>query len=256
MNTLLRTIVLASTTTAALAAYPVQAQESVIHIDGSSTVYPITEKAAEAFERKTGGKVQVNVQFSGTSAGFRRFVKGEIDAAGASRPILQSEIEAAKANGIQYVELIIGYDALTVAVHPKNTWAHDIKTSELKKLWEREADGKVTRWNQIRPEWPDKEILLYGAGGDSGTYDYFSEVIVGKSRHLRTDYTGSEDDNLIVDGIAMHENSLGFLPIAYYGLSKNRIRALAITPDYNALTNTSTKARPVEPSVKAVHNGY
>ena len=158
------------------------AQTPVVTVDGSSTVYPITKLAGEAFEKETKGDVKVSVAFSGTTGGFRKFVKGEIDIADASRPILKTEMDEAKANGIEYIEIPIAYDALTIAVHPENTWAESIKVSELKKLWEAEAEGKVTKWNQIRPEWPDAEIKLYGAGGDSGTFDYFSEVVTGKMR--------------------------------------------------------------------------
>jgi phosphate transport system substrate-binding protein len=134
--------------------------------------------AGEAFEEKTKGATKVNVDFSGTTGGFRKFVKGEIDIADASRPILKGEIQEAKANGVEYIEIPIAYDALTIAVHPENTWVESIKVSELKKLWEAAAEGKIMKWNQIRPEWPDTEIKLYGAGADSGTFDYFSEVAV------------------------------------------------------------------------------
>jgi phosphate transport system substrate-binding protein len=177
------------------------AQAPVVTIDGSSTVYPITKLAGEAFEEETKGAVKVNVAFSGTTAGFRKFLKGEIDIADASRPILKAEIEDAKVNGIEYIEIPIAYDALTIAVHPENTWTESIKVSELKRLWEAGAEGKVTKWNQIRPGWPDAEIKLHGAGGDSGTFDYFSEVVTGKTRALRRDYTSSEDDTVLVRGI-------------------------------------------------------
>ena len=143
---------------------------------------------AEEFQRQKGDQVKVDVQFSGTTGGFRKFLKNETDIQDASRPINKDEIAQAKANGIQYIELPICFDALTVAVHPKNDWVDSIKVSELKKLWEPEAQGKITKWNQIRPEWPNAEIKLYGAGGDSGTYDYFTEVIVGKTRSSRSDY--------------------------------------------------------------------
>lgn len=240
----------ATATTGALA------QDKVIHIDGSSTVFPITQAAAKAFEAKTEGAVEVDVTFSGSSAGFRKFVEGKLDISNASRPINKKEIDKAKAKGVNYIELIVGYDALTVAVSAENDWVKDIKTSELQKLWAPGAQDTVVLWSDIRPEWPKEKIVLYGAGGDSGTFDYFSEVIVGDAKNLRSDYIGSEDDNMIVEGIAKNKYAIGFLPFAYYLGAKNSLRALAIEPDFNAVTNTTVKAHPVEPSVRAVHQGY
>ncbi len=232
------------------------AQTQVVTVDGSSTVYPITKLAGEAFEQETKGDVKVNVAFSGTTGGFRKFVKGEIDIADASRPILKAEIEEARVNGIEYIELPIAYDALTIAVHPENTWAESIKVSELKRLWEADAEGKVTKWNQIRPEWPDAEIKLFGAGGDSGTFDYFSEVVTGKMRALRRDYTASEDDTDLVRGIEGDKYSLGFIPYAYFSGADNKLKALAIEWDYDAINDKQVKSAPVLPSSKAVNQGY
>lgn len=228
--------------------------EDVILIDGSSTVYPITRLAGKAYEVETADQVLVKVHFSGTTAGFRKFVKGEIDISDASRPILQKEIDAAKANGVAYIEIPLAYDALTIAVNPENQWLHSIKTSELKKLWEPESEGTLTRWNQINPEWPDEEIVLLGAGGDSGTYDYFAEVITG-GKTLRQDYIGSEDDNVIVDGIAKNPNALGFLPYSYVYNAKDRIKPVAVEQDLNARTGESIKGQPIEPSSKTVYQG-
>jgi phosphate transport system substrate-binding protein len=232
------------------------AQAAVVTIDGSSTVYPIAKLAGEAFEQETKGDVKVNVAFSGTTGGFRKFLKGEIDIADASRPILKAEMEQAKAKGIEYIEIPIAYDALTIAVHPENTWAESIKVSELKKLWESEAEGKITKWNQIRPEWPDAEIKLYGAGGDSGTFDYFSEVVVGRMHGLRRDYTGSEDDTVLVRGIEGDKFALGFIPYAYFSDADNKLKALAIEWDYDAISGREVKSAPVLPSNKAVTQGY
>jgi phosphate transport system substrate-binding protein len=232
------------------------AQIPVVTIDGSSTVYPITNLAAEAFEQETKGDVKVNVAFSGTTGGFRKFVKGEIDIADASRPILKAEIEEAKVNGVEYIEIPIAYDALTIAVHPENAWAESIKVSELKKLWEAEAEGKVTKWNQIRPEWPDAEIQLFGAGGDSGTLDYFSEVVTGKMRVLRRDYTASEDDTDLVRGIEGDKFALGFIPYAYFSDADNKLKALAIEWDFDAISGRQVTSTPVLPSNKAVNQGY
>jgi phosphate transport system substrate-binding protein len=232
------------------------AQAGLVTIDGSSTVYPITKLAGEAFEKKTKGDVKVSVAFSGTTGGFRKFVKGEIDIADASRPILKTEIEEAKANGIAYVEIPIAYDALTIAVHPENSWAESIKLSELKKLWEAEAEGRVMKWNQIRSEWPDAKINLYGADADSGTFDYFSEVVVGKMDALRRDYTASEDDSVLVRGIEADKYALGFIPYAYFSDADDKLKALAIEWDYDPMSGRKVKSAPVLPSNKAVNQGY
>jgi phosphate transport system substrate-binding protein len=231
------------------------AQTEVVTIDGSSTVYPITKLAAQAFEEETHGKVQVNVAFSGTTGGFRKFVEAGVDIADASRPILKAEIEAARANGVEYIEIPIAYDALTIAVHPENSWAESIKVSELKKLWEVASEGKVTKWNQVRPEWPDAEIKLYGAGRDSGTFDYFSEVVIGKKDGLRRDYIGSEDDTALVRGIQGDKFALGFIPYAYFSDAEGKLKALAIEWDYDALSGRNIKSAPVFPSNRAVTQG-
>ena len=232
------------------------AQAGVIAIDGSSTVYPIMKLAGEAFEEKTEGNAKVSVAFSGTTGGFRKFVRGEIDIADASRPILKAEMQEARDQKIAYIEIPIAYDALTIAVHPENTWADSIKVSELKKLWEAEAEGKILKWNQIRPEWPDAEIKLYGAGQDSGTFDYFSEVVVGKMGGLRRDYTGSEDDTELVRGIKGDKYALGYIPYAYFSDAEDGLKALAIEWDYDAMSGREVKSAPVLPSNKAVSQGY
>lgn len=234
-------------------AQPLLAEDTIV-IDGSSTVFPITKLAGKAFQEETGGKVKVDVSYSGTTGGFRKFVKGEIDIADASRPILKEEINAAEANGIKYVEVPIAYDALTVAVNPKNEWLNSITTTELKKLWEPDAQEKITKWNQINPEWPNEEIALLGAGTDSGTYDYFAEVIVG-GKELRQDFLGSEDDVVIVDGIASNPNALGFLPYSYVFEAKEKIKPIAVTHDRDVKTGQALKGEPVIPSTKAVYQG-
>lgn len=234
-------------------ATPLWAEDTIV-IDGSSTVYPITKLAGKAFEEETKGQVKVKVSFSGTTGGFRKFVKGEIDIADASRPILKEEINAAKANGIEYVEIPIAYDALTIAVNPNNEWLNSITTSELKKLWEPDAQEKITKWNQVNPDWPAEEIVLLGAGTDSGTYDYFAEVIVG-GKALRQDYLGSEDDVVIVDGITSNPNALGFLPYSYVFEAKEKIKPIAVNHDLDAKTGQALKGEPVKPSTKAVYQG-
>ena len=226
---------------------PVASQaEQVVKIDGSSTVYPITEGAAEDFQKETGTKVTVGI--SGTGGGFKKFTRGETDVQNASRPILKSEMEAAKQSKIEYLELPIAYDALTVVVNAKNDWVDSIRVSELKKIWEPEAQGKIKKWNQIRPEWPDKEIKLYGAGSDSGTFDYFTEAINGKSKASRGDYTASEDDNVLVQGVEGDKHALGYMGFAYYVAHQKRLKALAV--EWDAKQKPATK-----PSEEAVLQG-
>jgi len=204
------------------------AEASVIKIDGSSTVFPITEAVAEEFQKEKAGKVKVTVGISGTGGGFKKFVRGEIDVADASRPILAEEMAQAKANGIEYLELPIAFDALTVVVNNENNWVTSMTVDELKKVWEPSAQGKIIHWNQIRPEWPNQKIALFGAGADSGTFDYFTEAIVGKAKSSRGDYTASEDDNVLVQGVEGNKYALGYIPYAYFAPHSNRMKAVAI----------------------------
>lgn len=199
-----------------------------VQIDGSSTVFPVTEAVAEEFQKAKGGDVRVTVGISGTGGGFKKFCRGETDISDASRPILKEEIEACKKAGISFVELPIAYDALTVAVSPKNTALDCIKVADLKKIWSPDAQGKITRWNQVDPSWPDQPLKLYGAGSDSGTFDYFTEAVVGKAKSSRGDYTASEDDNVIVQGVGGDANSLGYLPFAYVAENEGALKVLKI----------------------------
>lgn len=198
-----------------------------ILIDGSSTVYPITEAVAEEFRNKQPN-VQITIGVSGTGGGFKKFGRGETDISNASRPIKDSEIELCKKNNINYHEIAVAYDGLAVVVNPANDWVDYLTVEELKKIWEPEAQNVITKWNQIRPEWPDKEIHLFGAGTASGTYDYFTEVIVGKSGSSRGDYTASEDDNVLVQGIKGDVISLGFFGLAYYEENKESLKLVPI----------------------------
>ena len=222
---------------------------AVIKIDGSSTVFPITEAVAEEFQREKQNKVQVTVGISGTGGGFKKFVRGEIDIADASRPILAEEMAQAKANGIEFLELPIAFDAITVVVNPQNTWLDHMTVAELKKVWEPEAQGKITRWNQIRPEWPNEKIALFGAGADSGTFDYFTEAIVGKAKASRGDYTASEDDNVLVQGVEGNKYALGYIPYAYFAPHSSRMKAVSIEWDKNKVKG------PVPPSPENVLAG-
>ncbi|MGF1512892.1 MAG: PstS family phosphate ABC transporter substrate-binding protein [Elainellaceae cyanobacterium] len=202
---------------------------AAIAIDGSSTVYPISNEVAQEYIFEKGDSAPaIDVTFSGTSGGFRKFCAGETDISDASRPITQAEMAACKEAGVEYIELPVAFDALTVAVHQDNDWADDITVEELKMLWEPEAEGQVTQWSQIRPDWPDEPISLYGADTDSGTYDYFTEAIVGESGASRTDYTASEDDVDLVRGVRTDPNSLGYFGYAYYKESQAALKALGI----------------------------
>jgi len=207
----------------------VQSQESQsIKIDGSSTVYPITDAMAKEYQNTNPKKAKITVEFSGTGGGFKKFCAGETDISNASRPIRPEEMEACKKAGIRYYELPIAFDALTVVVNPKNDWAKDITVEELKKIWEPAAQGKITSWNQIRPNWPNRQITLYGAGKDSGTFDYFTEAIVGTAKASRTDYTASEDDTVLVQGVIKDENALGYFGFAYYEDNQSKLKAVGI----------------------------
>ena len=200
----------------------------IVKIDGSSTVFPITEAVAEDFQIAKRGSIRVTVGISGTGGGFKKFCRNEIDIVNASRPITELEMEACKQEGVQFIEMPIAFDALTVVVNPQNTWSKTITVDELKKIWEPAAQGKVTNWNQINPAWPDKRIKLYGPGADSGTFEYFTEAIVGKAKSSRGDYTASEDDNVLVQGVASDIYALGFFGFAYYIENSNKIHAVAV----------------------------
>jgi phosphate transport system substrate-binding protein len=230
---------------AGLAHSPAAASQ-VIKIDGSSTVFPITEAVAEEFQIMKRGKVRVTVGVSGTGGGFKKFCRGETDISAASRPILAAEMEACRTAGIKYYELPVAYDALTVVVNPQNKWLNQITVAELKKIWEPAAQGKVTRWNQVNPKWPNETIALFGPGSDSGTFDYFTEAVTGKSKSSRGDFTASEDDNVLVQGVANNKNALGYFGYAYYEPNKSRLKAIPIV-------NKSGKA--VAPSRDNVING-
>lgn len=221
------------------------AQSSEIRIDGSSTVFPITEAVAEEFIAATGGETPVTVGISGTGGGFSKFCNGEIDISNASRPIKESEIEACAAAGIEFIELPVAFDALTVVVNPDNTWAESMTVEELRTLWEPDAANTITRWSQIRPGWPDEAIALYGPGTDSGTFDYFTEAVVGESGSSRADYTASEDDNILVQGVQGDENALGYFGYAYYAANEDRLQAVAIDGGDG----------PILPSNETVENG-
>jgi len=215
-----------------------------IKIDGSSTVFPITEAVAEEF-RAVQPEVQVTIGVSGTGGGFKKFSRGETNISDASRPIKDKEKAACAENNINYIELEVAYDGLAVLVNPENTWVDSFTPEELKKIWEPEAQGKIMKWNQIRPEWPNEEIHLFGPGVASGTYDYFTEAVVGKSGSSRGDFTASEDDHVLVQGIAGDKFSLGFFGLAYYAENKDKLTLIGV--------HNGTEV--VKPTLETVSNG-
>ncbi len=204
---------------------PMEELSGDIEIDGSSTVFPVTAAVAEEF-RKEHGSVQVNVGFSGTGGGFKRFAAGETAISDASRPIKESEAEAAAANGIEYIELKIGTDGLSVMVSPQNDFVDCLSVDQLHEIWKPEST--VNNWNQINPDWPDNKINLYGPGTDSGTFDYFTEEINGEAKLSRADYTASEDDNVLVRGIAGDRNALGYFGYAYYIENADKLKVIGV----------------------------
>ena len=221
----------------------------MIRVDGSSTVFPISEAMAEEF-KAANPQVDISVGISGTGGGFQKFCRGETDISDASRPIRAAEMDACKTAGIEFIELPVAYDGLAITVNPKNSWATAVTTAELKTLWEPGAQGKVMRWSQVRKGWPDREIHLFGAGVDSGTFDYFTEAINGKEKASRGDFTQSEDDNVLVQGVGGDELALGFIPLAYVEQNKDRLKLVPV--DDGKAENGSG---PITPSAETVRNG-
>lgn len=201
--------------------------QNVIRVDGSSTVFPITEAVAESFREKNSG-VKITIGIAGTGGGFKKFCKGETDISNASRPILKKEMAECAKNGVTYLELPIAFDAITVVIHPKNKFLTKITVDELKKMWEPAAQGVVMRWDQVNPAWPKKPIKLFGPGTESGTFDYFTEAVMGKAKLSRTDYTASEDDNVVVQAVSRDINAIGYFGYAYFSENSKKLKAAAI----------------------------
>jgi phosphate transport system substrate-binding protein len=220
--------------------------QAAIKIDGSSTVFPISEALAEEFQISKRGKVRVTVGIAGTGGGFKKFCRGETDISNASRPISTEEMEACRKAGIKYMELPVAYDALTVVVNPANTWAKSLTVAELKKMWEPAAQGRITNWKQVNGSFPAEKLMLFGPGADSGTFDYFTEAVNGKAKASRGDFTASEDDNTLVQGVENNKNAIGYFGYAYYAAHKDKMTAVAID---------SGKGKGVPPSLENVTNG-
>lgn len=214
-----------------------------VRVDGSSTVFPITEAVGEEFQ-KLNRRVRVTVGVSGTGGGMKKFTAGETDITGASRPIRKTERDLAFKNRIQFIELPVAYDGIAVVVNPKNTFVKTLKVEELKRIWQ--PNSNVTYWSDVNPAWPKKRIRLYGPGADSGTFDYFTKAIVGKSKSIRPDFTASEDDNVLVQGISGDQYALGYFGYAYYAENKNRLKLVGIT---------AAGKEPVFPSSKTIEDG-
>lgn len=242
-------ILLLSITLAACGGGASSGSSALVSLDGSSTVFPISEAVAEEFQKVNPG-INLTVGISGTGGGFQKFCRGEIDIADASRPISATEIDACGKGGIEFIEMPVAYDGIAIAVNPKAGWIDTITVAELKILWAPDAQGKLTRWHQVRASWPDREIHLFGAGVDSGTYDYFTEAVTGKAKASRGDFTSSEDDNVLVQGISNDELALGFLPFAYYEANSERLKLVPVDDD-----QADNGAGPILPSPATIKNG-
>ena len=220
-----------------------------ITIDGSSTVFPISEAVAEEFQKANKGE-RVTIGVSGTGGGFKKFCRNEVLLTGASRPVKKSERDLCQKAGINFVELPVAYDGIAIVVNKENTWAKDLTVAELKKMWEPGAQKKITNWNQIRESFPDAPLRLFGPGVDSGTYDYFTKAIVGKEHASRGDFTSSEDDNVLVHGIKGDKNALGFFGYAYYKENKDVLSLVAVDDQ-----NDDNGKGPIAASPKSVADG-
>ncbi|MUH00949.1 phosphate ABC transporter substrate-binding protein PstS family protein [Scytonema sp. UIC 10036] len=205
-----------------------------IKIDGSSTVFPVSKVMAQEFQKANSG-VKIDVAFSGTGGGFKKFCAGETDITDASRPINEEEVKLCQTNNIEYIELPVAFDSLSVVVNPKNDFVQCLKVSELKKMWEPGSEGKVNNWNQIRSSFPNQPLKLFGPGSDSGTYDYFTLAVVGQEGKSRSDYTKSENDDALVQGVSQDPNGIGFFGYAYYKTNRDKLKLASIDNGYGCV---------------------
>ncbi|MBS0299941.1 MAG: PstS family phosphate ABC transporter substrate-binding protein [Proteobacteria bacterium] len=240
-----KSIGVAMLSSAAIFVAGIASAQPVIKIDGSNTVYPITQNVADKFQAEKNNAINITVEISGSGSGFKRFCRNEIDIVNASRPISKSEMKDCKNARVQYVEIPVAFDALTVAINPENRWSTVLTVAQLKKIWQPAAQGKISQWNQINPAWPDDAIKLFVTHPDSGSYDYFTEAIVGKAGSSRRDFIESENNSALTNNIASNKNSLAFLGFAYYIENRNKIAAVAIDNGNGA----------VLPSVETVEDG-
>ncbi|WP_169304365.1 PstS family phosphate ABC transporter substrate-binding protein [Pedobacter frigoris] len=223
-----------------------KAYKGKINIDGSSSVYPLTEAVAEEF-RKQHADIRISVGISGTGGGFKKFLRGETDISNASRPISPEELKISRTNGIEFIEIPVCYDGMAIVVSPKNTFVDYITVAELKRMWSPQSQGKINSWKQVRDSWPDVPLNLYGAGTSSGTYDYFTEAINGKAKASRGDYTASEDDNVLVQGVSSDIGGLGYFGLAYFTENKAKLKLVPV--------KYSTESEAVFPNDSTVQHG-
>ena len=217
-------------------------------MEGSSTVYLISQAMAVEFEKST--KHKVSVGRSGTGGGYKKFALRQSDIWNASRPIAEKEVTELKAKGIDWLELTVAIDGLSIAVHPENNWCPGLSVADLKKLWQPES--KIAKWSDLNPQWPDQPIQLFGADSDSGTFEYFTEVIVGKKGSTRTDYTPASDDNILISGVAGNKFALGYIPFGYCVENKDKIKVIGVSPTQDA---AETAAPLVLPTVETILSG-
>ena len=232
------------------AGVPKDAQAQEIKIDGSSTVFPISEALAEEFQISKRGKVRVTVGIAGSGGGFKKFCRGETDISNASRPIMAEEMENCRKAGIKYIELPIAFDALTVVINPQNSWAKSMTVADLKKIWEPGAQGRINNWSQVRAGFPAEKMTLFGPGTDSGTFDYFTEAVNGKSKSSRADYSASEDDNTLVQGVENSKGALGYFGFAYYVENQDKLKLVPVDDGKD-----DNGKGPIAPSPETVANG-
>ena len=224
------------------------AAEALINAEGSSTVYLISQAFAVEFEKTT--KHKVSVGRSGTGGGYKKFALRQSDIWNASRPIAEKEIAELKEKGIEWLELTVGIDGLSIAVHPENDWCPGLSVADLKKLWQ--PDSKIAKWSDLNPQWPDQPIQLFGADSDSGTFEYFTEVIVGKKGSTRTDYTPASDDNILIQGVSGNKYALGYIPHGYCEENKDRVKVIGVSPTKDA---AETAAPFVMPTTETILSG-
>lgn len=215
---------------------------NTIKIDGSSTVFPITEAVAEKYRSEAPG-TQISVEFSGTGGGFQKFVRGETDINNASREISEDEIKLAKKNEVEYIQLSVAYDGIAVVVNPANDWVNHLTVAELRQVWEASAQEEITYWNDIREEWPEEELHLFGPGVASGTYDYFTETVVGENGESRGDFESSEDDSVLVEGVSNEDGALGFFGLGHFAANQEQLKLIAIKDG---------DEKPVKPTTETV----
>ena len=214
----------------------------IVKVDGSSTVFPITEAMAEEFQKEFG-EFRVTVGISGTGGGFQKFCNGEVDIADASRPIKSVEVKECDGNGIDYIELPVAFDGLSVIVNPENDWVDFLTVEELREIWR--PGSTIEKWSDVRPEWPERSMRLVGADTDSGTFDYFTRAIVGEEGASRPDYTASADDNVLVRAVAGEEGALGYVGFAFYAENAERLKLVPIDPGTGAIA----------PSIETIKDG-